>query len=109
MSARAKEGKPQLENPVEVYRNSFVSCNDLGLATFLPHLHFLSNNFHALGFVLSVVLSEADWEHAEKGIFPHTLSPPAFHHDIYSGIPPQLIGELDQCHKTHPQQISNSP
>lgn len=62
MGAGAKEGKLQQENTVEVYRNSFVSCNGLGLAIFLPHLHFLSNNFHTLGFLLSKALSNTGFK-----------------------------------------------
>lgn len=62
MGAGAKEGKLQLENTVGAYRNSFVSCNEHGLAMFLPHLHFLSINFHALGFLLSTVLSKTDFK-----------------------------------------------
>lgn len=62
MGAGVKEGKLQLENTVEVCRNSFVYCNELGLAMFLPHLHFLTNNFHALGFLLPIALSKTDFK-----------------------------------------------
>lgn len=75
MGAGAKEGKLQLENTLEVDRNSFVSRNELALAMFPPHLHFLSNNFHALGVLLSIVLPTTDFKLAcaQKGVFKYTL------------------------------------
>lgn len=45
-----QQGKTTAGNSVEVYKNSFVPCNESDLAVFLPHLHFLSTIFIHLDF-----------------------------------------------------------